>query len=308
MGLFYNYKEGGKGISKEQTESESVWALYFLIFKRRLTKFIQLNLIMLVVAIVSAIAVILVMYAPVAKLGINFDVSENYTVSVDLWTLYVSPLPLVLLAPLWGGSLVVARRLSQREYAFVMSEYITGVKDNWKQFMLNAFVCYAVYVLLSFAYIYYSLNLSQGVLYYIMYVLVIFACVMFILSQFYIPLMIVSVKLSLRAMYKNAFILAVLGLIRNIFFILIIAVYAACYLYFAWFNGMALMIAIASIAIFSLALFVYSQAYICYPIVNKYIIEPFYKKDEDEKEISVENTEMIVDGDVVIDEKIFEEV
>ena len=313
MALFYNYKKDGKGVSREESEAESVWALYFLIVKRNLSKFIKLNLIYVALAVLCAVVMYFVMILPsllgfINIYGIGIKITETFALTFNPWVLYAVPIPMVIFSPLFGGGMVVSRRMANREYVFLLSEYIDGVKDNWKQFLANSIISYLVYVLMSFALVYYYANLSSGIIYWVLFFILVFFASLFIFAQFYIPLMIVSVDLKLSHIYKNGFLLAVLGFVRNILFIILISIYVAFYLFFALSQVVTIIIATVTILLIAFSFFSYSQAYICYPIVKKYIIDPFYVPKEEPKEEVVEKVDAITNGEIVIDEKIFDDV
>ncbi len=269
MGLFFNsYNKPGAGVSDE-VEELSGFAKYFVIYKRHFDKLLKLNLTFLLPFLVSAILMFLLYFAPVSRL--------TY-MGVDLWLMYVMPLPLVFMFPLWGGLMVVARRISLGQYVFVWHEFWKGVKENFKQFMFNGITVYILYVLQSFALMFYNSRLSDGFINYIPFVLVVLLALLFITAQYYIPLLIVSVNLPLVTIYKNALLFSIFGLLKNIGFAFIMLLIAFYFVFFWNIMGLTVVISFVLVLFFIFSFISYTNASIFYPTVKKYIIEP---ADED---------------------------
>lgn len=270
---FGNYAKPGPGVSKDE-EEKSVWLKFFIVFKRRLSKFVQLNLIFLIpVLLVSAL-----IFGVAIMPGMRYMLVMQ-GLQINLWNLYVMPLPLILLSPFWGGLMVVTRRLANEEYAFIWSEYWRGVKENWKQFLANGIFVYVMFFLLSFSFIYYSGKVSESFLYYIPYGMIILVSVLLLFSQYYIPVMIVSVNLKMRYIYKNALIFALMGLGRNLLMTLVVGIFVALIGIFMWMHPILILIGFLLLILAMFAFIAYTDAYLMYPLVKQYIIDPFENKD-----------------------------
>ncbi|MEG1426848.1 MAG: DUF624 domain-containing protein, partial [Oscillospiraceae bacterium] len=164
---FGNYAKPGPGVSKEE-EDKSVFVRFFLVFMRRFSKFMQLNLIFMIPLLGVVALMVALLFLPVPRYEMKLTLADTI-LQLKLWELYVVPMPLILVSPFFAGVMVVARRLANEEYAFIWSEYWSGVKANWKQATINGVFLYAMYFLLSFAFLYYSGNLSKGFLSFIPY-------------------------------------------------------------------------------------------------------------------------------------------
>lgn len=105
--------------------------------------------------------------------------------------------------------------LRQEEHAFVWSDFWENVKGNWKYFLLNGFIVYVVYVVLSFSAIYYYNGTTRSWFFYIPFWLCLVLALFFLFAQYYLPVMFVTFDLKFRQAYRNAFILAMAGVGRN---------------------------------------------------------------------------------------------
>ena len=83
-------------------------------------------------------------------------------------------------------------------------------------------IVYVAYVFLSFSIFFYSNQMGSNWLYIIPFAICAILLLLMLFAQYYIPLMIVTMDLKLRHIYRNAFIFAILGLPRNILITLIL--------------------------------------------------------------------------------------
>ena len=115
------------------------------------------------------------------------------------------------------------------------------------------------------------------------------------MMHFYIYLEIVALKLKLKAIMKNALFLVFLGVKRVALTFLINVVILSLILLFLPYS---ILVAV----FFPLAWLCFTTVFICYPVIQKYVINPFY---ESRGEINPELT----DGTEDIDEEtIFEDM
>lgn len=278
MGLFNffgNYDKPGPGVNKDEPPKAAP-IRFFEIFFRKFTKLVQLNLIFALPTIVAAVLMVCLYFSPV-----HF-VLQLPSAQLDVWNLYVMPLPLILLSPFTAGLTIVTRNFSREEHAFVWSDFWEAVKNNWKYFLLNGIIVYAFYVIISFSLIYYYNSVAQNWFFYIPFWLCIVISIVFLFAQYYLPVMFVTFDLKFGQIYKNAFIFVFVGFGRNILLTVILA---------ALILGI-LMIPIMPLTVmlfFLLVLFLlfslvsYLINFTIYPIIDQYLIQPYKRKLEEEK-------------------------
>ena len=127
---------------------------FFEILLRKFGPMVQLNLIFLIPFAVILALMVLIYLAP-THFMLQLPVGDSY-IQLDAWAMYAMPFPLVLLSPFTAGLTFVTRNYAREEHAFVWSDFWENVKGNWKYFLLNGFIVYVVYVVLSFSAIYYT--------------------------------------------------------------------------------------------------------------------------------------------------------
>jgi len=278
MGLFNffgNYDKPGPGVNKDEPPKAAP-IRFFEIFFRKFSKLVQLNLIFVIPTVVAVLLMVCLYFSPV-----HF-VLQLPSAQLDIWNLYVVPLPLILLSPFTAGLTIVTRNYSREEHAFVWSDFWEAVKNNWKYFLLNGLIVYVFYMIMSFSLIYYYNNAVQNWFLYIPFWLCLVISLVFLFAQYYLPVMFITFDLKFGQIYKNALIFVFVGFGRNILLTVILA---------------ALVIGILLIPImpltvmlfFLLVLFLlfsfisYLINFTIYPIIDQYLIQPYNKKLEEEK-------------------------
>lgn len=295
LGLFGNYNRPGPGVSKDEPKKPP-YIRYFQLMGRKYGKLMQLNLLFLV-PFVIAVALMLVLFFFFPHFSLRVGIQDDLAVDINLWFLCVVPIPLFLISPFWAGMTYVTRNFAREEHAFVFSDFMDAVKNNWKPFLLNGLVLYIAWMLLSFSMIYYYYQTAFNSMMIIPFALCFLIAVILLFCQYYIPLMIVTFDLPLRKIYRNALIFAIIGLWRNLLLTIIFG--AVLFLFSAFFTSLVtIVIGLAFILLCLFSFVSYSTNFIVYPLVEKLMIQPYYnnqekteenKNDEDEdKEIENE--------------------
>ncbi len=290
FGLIGNYSKPGPGVSKEE-EEKSTLAKYFIVYGRRYTKFMQLNLIFLLPLIAALALMVGLFILPVQHMAMTVPLVNNWQITVDLWLTHVMTIPLFLLAPFWGGLMVVSRRMASEEYCFIWSEYWKGVKDNFKQFLANGIITYVFFAVTSLSAMYYNALTAESWLYAVLLTIVLCLSLVFVFAQYYVNMLIVSVNQPLKHIYKNALLLAILGLWRNLLLTVLLAVLLVGSVFALLFNMLSGLILIVIMIFFLFSFMSYTLSFICYPVVKKYVHQPYLdsiapkpEKEETEEE------------------------
>lgn len=279
LGLFGNYSKPGPGVSKDEPQKAAP-VRFFEIFWRKLSKLIELNLIFMIPFLIALALMVVMFILPVNHMAFQ----TNLLGIIDLWVIYAVPVPLILLAPFTAGMAYVTRNFAREEHAFVWSDFWDAVKVNWKASLLNGVIVYVAYVALSFSIFFYSNQMATNWLFMIPFAICCLLSIELLFAQYYIPVMIVTLDLKLRHIYRNAFIFSVLGLFRNI---LITAILAAIVVGTLFVPGQFLFIPLVLLIIILFSFISYLTSFTTYPMLDKYLIKPFYRKEaEAEKQAS----------------------
>lgn len=188
-------------------------------------------------------------------------------------------IPIITIGPATAAFTKIIRNYTQEKHAFMWSDFFDAFKNNLKQSLpiglLDVFI--VVSMILGF-YLYPRLAQDNG-LYYVPYIISLSVSLVLVMMHFYIYLMIVSVNLPLKNILKNSFILTCLGIKKNIFTLIGVALTIGGVFALAWYVNFMFLLLYPVVAL-SLAQFI-----ICfnsYPLIQKYIINPYYETSGEE--------------------------
>ncbi len=260
-------------MAKQQLEKNAL-SRYFEAYKEQFFKILIMNAIFATAAIVCMFL----------SMGLATLLQMLFG---DLWFLnFFVFLPFILLGPVTAAVIKLCRDYVRGVPGFFYDDFKAAFLSNFKQSLLTALLQYIAVMLLYVAYYYYSTapagwfsTLGLGVT---------FMCITFLIfMSYYIYMMIVTLKLKLRQIIKNAAIFMFLCLPRNLLLTLILAVWlflAAVFVYAAIMTANAIIWGF--LILFALLLFFgfifYTVAFFTFPPIKKYILDPYYEKHPEE--------------------------
>lgn len=255
MGLFYNYSESGKGVAKNGPKKKPFFRFWEQ-FAGKFWKLITLNFVYLVT---SGLAFVL------AGFLLSAQTSNFYFMLIGL--------PVVILfGPATAAASQVVRKFTLEKPIFMMDEYKTAFKNNFKQALPIGIFDVLFFSAFLYGAMFYGQILDQdpSAKNYAMIIISIAIAAYFLMAHFYIYLEIVSLTLPLGKIIKNAFLLTVMGIKVNIISFVV------------WVTFILAMILLLPYSIFALPFLPFGWlfflcAFNSYPVIQKYIINPFYE-------------------------------
>ena len=204
----------------------------------------------------------------------SFGVDYVNTTAVYVF-LAISALFLVTFGLANTGAAYIVRGYTRGDPIFLVSDFFTCIKRNIKQciFLGILDVLFAVVLVWDITF-----WMSQsGFLNSVFMYLSVFLALIYFMARFYMYTIMITFKLSLYKILKNSFLLAILGFKRNIlaFFGIFVLFYLSLQIFFM-IPSFGIMLPI--IITFSVGMFMASYA--SYPVIKKYMIDPFYKDEE----------------------------
>lgn len=265
MGLFRrNYDKPGPGVSKDEPQKNAFsrfWELYF----RKFFSLCKVNMLFAIPVIVCIVLMALVQsFIPMGP----FAFLSNYL--------------LALVFPFLGGLTYVCRNFAREEHAFIFSDFVDAVKDNWKQFLANGIISVTLYTLLYVAISYYQSQLSTSWFFYIPFALCVILAIMAIFAEFYIPVIIVTFDMKLSQIYKNAFIFAIMGLWRNILILFVCGLVWLISEFISYWILIHLLVSIIVCFFFLFGFFGFFINFAVYPLIDQFMIRPAEEKEKKE--------------------------
>ena len=291
---FGNYSKPGPGVSKDEIPKIAP-VRFFEIVGRKFWKLIQVNLLFLIFfllatflsAVIWAIPGIFSISTPILSIPIG-----EHHLTLDLWNYLTMPIPFIFVFPFMAGLTIVTRNFAREEHAFILSDFMKSAKNNASLFIKNGILTYVLYVVLSFSISFYFLNGAGNSMFFIPAVFCFLLILMYVFTQFYLCVIFVTFDLSFKQAYKNAFILSIMGLGRNLL-LLIIFVAMIVGAYFLLTLSPITFLFLVLFAIFLLFAFVSLLInFAIYPLIDQYLINPSKNpKSSDEKDSDSANTE-----------------
>ncbi len=191
----------------------------------------------------------------------------------------------------WGwqsvGAAYISRGLVRHDPVFPLSDYFHAIKKNLHQGFLVGLIDALIILLLTFDFCYLFVS-STGIMSEILLFIISGMILIYLFMRKYIYLLCITFDMKITKIFKNALIFTVLGIKRNfvgaIGSILLFAVNIAIGILCMSFN---FIIPLMLPLVYFIGTSLYISAYSVYPVIDKYMIEP-YKKPEPEV---VENEE-----------------
>lgn len=300
----------GKGVEKGEDGPRN-FKNFFKYFGRKLPKLLSLNLMMSFTVLPIIISVMVYIMGPTtlasgnvafpALYGAAF-MSESPAVDIMLavqsipmavpvynsFVYYIIGALVVFLVLTFGwqniGSTYILRNMVRGDAVFLMSDYFYAIKKNKRQgFAMGLLDCLAIFVLcVDFVFFYYQ---SGTFMLDFMYVAILALIFVYVIMRSYVYLQIVTFNLSLWKMIKNAFIFTALGIKRNILAVLGIFLIAAINIALIFLlSPLNFILPLILPLFYFLATAGYIFAYSGYPVIEKYMIEPDLKPNEEPQE------------------------
>ena len=150
--------------------------------------------------------------------------------------------PLITVGPAQAGMTYVLRNYSREEHAFIWGDFIEKAKNNFKQSMIVSIINTIVTILVMLDFYIYANVKTDNILFTIANSLIIVAFIVFMMMSMYIYPMMVTFQLTIRQIYKNALLFAILKFIPNLLIIIVCFAIIIVPFYFVPFVGYILLI------------------------------------------------------------------
>ncbi|MCR5601700.1 MAG: DUF624 domain-containing protein [Ruminococcus sp.] len=288
MGLFSkDYESAGVGISKNAPKKKGA-ALFFDIIGRKLWKMMELNLLYMLFFLP------LIMILPIVGALRNHETAAIIALAVLIL------LFMLLIGPATAGLTKVLRLFFINKHSFIVRDFFNGFKSNFKNAAIVGFLnCLIILSAIASWKVYPYLAAQTGSK--AMFIPMIIAFSLFlviIMMNHYIYLMMIATSLSLKNLIKNSFALAFVAVKQNFFvFIISLVTLAIMVVLMLWLMPVFLLL----VPFFPAAFLYFLNCFVCYPVVQKYVINPYYTS------IGEVNPEL-VDETPTAEERVFEDM
>jgi uncharacterized membrane protein YesL len=204
FGGFFNrmyYGDPRKPDLKKEDIKGSRFKVFFTVLPIRFWQLIQLNLLY---SIFWVPAFLLLQ----AQLLLSQRTGEQISM---LFFLLMIPC-LMLTGPATAAATYIIRNWARDEHSWVWSDFKDAWKDNWKQGMFMMLINGIVLLLFSVNFVFYGQMAGENFLYTFLYYFMIMVAILFAMMNLFIFPMIVTYRLNLKQIIRNAFILTMVKL------------------------------------------------------------------------------------------------
>lgn len=273
MGLFgQNYNNTGVGIAKNAPKKKGFFR-FMEIFGRKFWKMIGLNLLYSVF--------FLPLFAAVVLFIMRYNGTFPSGGSTVLLIAALAALFVVFFGPATAGHTKILRAYVLEKPVFIIHDFFKTFKSEFKySFVVGLIDCLVAACIAASLYIYpIMIKQYQTKLIYVFFALSLSVGVVALMMNFYTFLMIIATNLKLKQILKNSLALAIIALKKNIITLAIVSVFVFGFSAIIIFADMSIAVIAMSILPFVPASWL--GLVICfnsYPIIQKYIINPYYEQ------------------------------
>ena len=289
--FFPSYDKFGAGVDKT-TERSNGFGRYFAVFFRKFWSLSYVNLIYLII------------FAPLAALTLLLVNLVTNAGAGGPATYALCFAPMIFLAPANAGITKITRDFGREEPCFIWADFWESAKKNFKQSLALSVIAYlgAALFLVAGSFYYAMAASSDSFLSMLPMAICIVLFAVFLFLLMYAQLMIVTLDLKMKPLLKNAAILSLVALGKNVIALLGCGIFIAIYAYVFYLAlgnlGALILLTVLTFMLF-FAFISYTVNYVTFPVIKKYIIDPYYKANPGEtaEGLKISNSESEAEAD-----------
>ena len=310
--IFTRFQKEGKGVDPDEVKiaDDPKLVNFFKLVGRKLNQLLSINLFVIfgnfpifffLLALtryfsIHSTAPIYSAYAPlygIMKFG------ESSPALASLWTIFsrrqdisimsvadwiligLGLLVIFTFGPVRVGITYILRNMFRGEPVFMWHDFWYAIKRNLKQALIYGVMDVIIIFLIVFDIMFFNLNYNSSLLISIFFFMILFLALLYYLMRTYIYLMLVTFDLSIPKLLKNGLLFSVLGIKRNLMFVLGTLI-LALFEYFLMIVYVPLAVIVPFIILPSLILIM--GVYAAYPKIKEIMIDPYYEEHPQEAE------------------------
>lgn len=271
MGFFGNYDTPGRGVLKTPHEKRpffKFWEVYF----RHMWHLMGLNLLYFLFT------------APLiaALMGVSFTGDMKWLLLVVISG---------IMGPATAAMTRVVRNYSQERPTFMLHDFRKAFKLNLKQGLIMGYIDSIAIVSFIIGVPMYSKMAQENSIMYVPYVLCLSCMLVFFMMHFYIYQMMCSTTLTMKQILRNSLFLVSIGLKKTIY-TLLASLFVIAFNYILLILPSTIALAMTLLMFFPYTFLTFVACFNCYPVIRKYVIQPYYdktgEKNPEDKDIDPE--------------------
>ncbi len=268
---FFDYTKPGPGIPKDAPPKPRI-VVFFGILQRKFWNLVKINLLFMLFNIPAIIGML---FASIFVIDQNpNDPVADLVVRFALGVFFVT-IPVITVGPAQAGFTFIMRNYAREEHAFLWWDFKEHALKNFKQSLIISLIDFIVVIVAGISIRFYLHQMAENSFWSFPAGLVIVAFIIFLMMHLYIYPMLITFKLTVKQIYKNALIFAFVKLIPN-FLILLLCFAITIVTFLNYLIGIILLIFI------TYSLIGLITNFYAYPIIKKYMIDKFNQNSDNE--------------------------
>lgn len=281
FGLF-DYTKPGPGIPKDAPPKARI-IVFFEIFFRKFWNLVKINIMFNIFNLPAIIAALFVSQFFFRDYLIPVSAEDPESMLWELVTRFILVsillcIPVITVGPAQAGFTYLMRNYAREEHAFIWWDFKENAIKNLKESLIICVIDLVAIVMSGLSINFYLSFKGNNLLMSAASGIMLLSLVLFIMMHLYIYPMLVTFKLTVKQIYKNALLFSLIKFIPNLGIILLCAVLLFAPMFFYPVIGLILY---AFIMVSTLGLL--TNFYV-YPIIKKHMIEKVEEEAESEEE------------------------
>lgn len=204
---------------------------------------------------------------------------------------------LIVCGPVQAGITYVLRNFAKEEPVFIWFDFKERAKENWKQSLVTSLISLGGFIILCYNITFYANGqiFSNKILNGVLTGMFIVILILFTIMQMYIYPMMVTFKLTIRQLYRNAFLLTAAKLLTNlgVFILALIIAMLLPLMSILFLGGIGIILCIFYYIFFGFGFTMLLTNFQVYRQLKKYMIDPALKEEAKKKAIEGSESEDI---------------
>ena len=195
---------------------------------------------------------------------------------------------LIVFGPVQAGITYLFRNFAKEEPVFIWFDFKEHAKENWKQSLVTSLISIGVFIILCYNITFYANGqlFSNKILNGVLTGLFIVMLILFTIMQMYIYPMMVTFKLTIRQIYRNAFLLTAAKLLTNlgVFALALLISLVIPLISILFLGGIGIVLCIFYYLFIGFGVTLLLTNFQAYRQLKKYMIDPALREEEKKKD------------------------
>ena len=265
FGLF-DYNRPGPGVPHpDDAPPKARIVVFFEVFTRKFWNLVKINMMFSVFNLPALVAVFFASWFVLQK-NLGGDALSDLFMRFIFGSVVLC-IPLITVGPAQAGLTYILRNYAREEHAFIWGDFIENAKRNFKEGIIISVIDFIAVIIFGIALNFYTSSTANNLLMTFASAFLILSFVIFLMMHMFIYPMLVTFKLSVKQLYKNALVFALARFLPNLGILLICVLLVLVTFYFNTMIGLVLF-PLITVSLVGLIINFY-----VYPLMTKYLID-----------------------------------